>query len=173
MHFFLNQHIYADKAPSCAHALHSQDRTHARIQRTFDWGFDCLPPSPPSPHLHPWLSAGYLLQEAPQHHRAVSPVNLSACETKCIARWGKKGCSCEKYYQEQACKRVECARAKERQPRHPHVQRQTWPTCAGAESRHVHRGKKSRLGSIGSSRTIKNSSRESAAISWPDWRAPN
>ena len=52
-------------------------------------------------------------------------------------------------------------------------QRQTWTTSAGTESRHVCRGKKSQLASIGSSRTIKNSWRKSAAISWPGWRVPS
>ena len=44
---------------------------------------------------------------------------------------------------------------------------------AGGECRHVYRGGKSQLGSIGSSRTIKNSWRKSAAISWPGRRAPS
>ena len=76
--YFLCHQTHADKAASHAHADYAQYRTHARIQRTLDWGNGSLRPSPAPPYLHPWLSAEYLLQEAPEHHRDGSPVSLSA-----------------------------------------------------------------------------------------------
>ena len=76
--YFLCHQTHADKAASHAHADYAEYRTHARIQRTFDWGNASLRPSPAPPNLHPWLSAGYSSQEAPQHYRVGSPVSLSA-----------------------------------------------------------------------------------------------